>query len=259
MAEMVRDGGDFNAINLGGQGAGQYAIGPSYLDGPDGWDGPPYNGMLGLYAHEVGHTLDLRHAPCGGTEFNAPEYPYPNGGLGGARSWHPWFEEFVDRDSAYSDLMSYCHPQTLSDYHYQHAVMYLQGPHYAEWKREADACWEEDADATGVRSLAVVGRVAPDGTSTIVGTASSPHPPGTTGGTGVRDGWSLSVLDAGGTVVFRQSLTLESHGHHHNATLGRVWRARIPYPAAADMPELLLVVRGADGAVRVQEPLRAVR
>ena len=29
MAEMVRDGGDFNAINLGGQGAGQYAIGPS--------------------------------------------------------------------------------------------------------------------------------------------------------------------------------------------------------------------------------------
>ncbi|MCY3943967.1 MAG: Ig-like domain-containing protein, partial [Gemmatimonadetes bacterium] len=33
-------------------------------------------------AHEVGHTLDLLHAPCGGALGTDPEFPYDNGGIG---------------------------------------------------------------------------------------------------------------------------------------------------------------------------------
>ena len=255
LAEMLSDGGDPAAIAGGGLGASRAAVGPSYPAGEEGWDG--------FYAHEVGHTLGLLHAPCNARSSAISslddEFPYPDGGLGAARSWHLLFDEFVDPESGYRDLMSYCEPEAISDYHYQRALMYLQAPHYAEWKLEADACWEKDAgDAAGVRSLAIVGRVAPDGTSTIIGTASSPHPPGTAGGGAPGDGWSLSVLDAGGAVVFQQSLALESDGHRHDAPSGQVWRARIPYPRA-DVPPPLLVVRGADGAVRMQEPLRVAR
>ena len=33
-------------------------------------------------AHEVGHTLDLQHAPCGGALFTDPGFPYSNGSIG---------------------------------------------------------------------------------------------------------------------------------------------------------------------------------
>ena len=247
-------------MGVGGRGGGSVAIGPTYVGGPNGWDAPPWNGMLGTYAHEVGHMLRLLHAPCGDPSYLDLEYPYPNGALGPARGWHPWFNEFVGRDSDYSDLMGYCDPSTLSDYHYQKALMFLQAPHYAEWKLEADACWEEEGEEEGVtvRSLAIVGRVAPDGTATIVGTAHSPRPPTAAGDGAGRDGWSLSVLDAGGGVLYRVPLTLESdHVHHHGPPPGRVWQVRIP--PVDDAGEALLVVRGAGGAVRVQEPLRVAR
>ncbi len=37
-------------------------------------------------AHEVGHNLDLRHAPCGGAGGPDPTFPYPDGSIG---MWAP--------------------------------------------------------------------------------------------------------------------------------------------------------------------------
>ena len=72
-------------------------------------------------AHEVGHTLDLRHAPCGGALGTDPDYPYENGSIG------MWGYDF--RDSSLvsperrRDIMGYCYDKGwLSDYYFEKVI-----------------------------------------------------------------------------------------------------------------------------------------
>ncbi|MYB07305.1 MAG: hypothetical protein F4Y24_13220 [Gemmatimonadetes bacterium] len=86
----------------------------------NGWVsfGKPWDTEL---AHEVGHTLDLKHAPCGGAGGVEPDFPYPNGGIG------MWGYDFRD-GSAVSpnsrrDIMGYCYEKGwLSDYYYEKVI-----------------------------------------------------------------------------------------------------------------------------------------
>ena len=75
-------------------------------------------------AHEVGHNLDLRHAPCGGPSGIDPDFPYPTGKIG---VWG------YDSDDGHllsprriPDVMGYCYRggQTswLSDYHFEKVI-----------------------------------------------------------------------------------------------------------------------------------------
>lgn len=68
-----------------------------------------------ILAHELGHTLSRRHAPCGGPATTDPAYPYPNAVIGSygfdvARS------RYFDPAQT-TDLMSYCE-EWVSDYTY---------------------------------------------------------------------------------------------------------------------------------------------
>lgn len=75
-----------------------------------------------ILAHELGHNLYLRHAPCGGAAYPDPSYPYPDGSIGA------WGYDFRDGDSlvqpSQSDLMSYCGPKWISDYYFSNALRY---------------------------------------------------------------------------------------------------------------------------------------
>ena len=80
--------------------------------------GKPSNAEL---AHEVGHNLNLRHAPCGGALGTDSEFPYPNGSIG------VWGYDF--RDSSLvsperrRDIMGYCYERGwLSDYYYEKVI-----------------------------------------------------------------------------------------------------------------------------------------
>lgn len=73
-----------------------------------------------LAAHEIGHNLGRRHAPCGVAGDSS--FPYSDGSIGPdvygldisrARVWSP-----VAPDTT-KDLMSYCRPQWVSDFTYQ--------------------------------------------------------------------------------------------------------------------------------------------
>ena len=73
-------------------------------------------------AHEFGHNLNLRHAPCGGAGAPDVGYPYPDGSVGA------WGYDFRDggrlvRPSA-PDLMSNCGPRWIGDYHFTNALRY---------------------------------------------------------------------------------------------------------------------------------------
>ncbi|MYD00248.1 MAG: hypothetical protein F4X13_13375 [Gammaproteobacteria bacterium] len=77
-------------------------------------------------AHEVGHNLSLRHAPCGGAFGPDPAFPYPDGNVG------VWGYDFrsgsvVPPDGA-RDLMSYCRSfPWLSDYYFEKVIDHRAG------------------------------------------------------------------------------------------------------------------------------------
>lgn len=74
-------------------------------------------------AHEVGHNLDLLHAPCGGALGTDPDFPYPNGSLGA------WGYDFRDGTVVSAerrrDIMGYCYDRGwLSDYYFEKVIEY---------------------------------------------------------------------------------------------------------------------------------------
>jgi hypothetical protein len=76
------------------------------------------------FAHELGHNLSLRHAPCGEAGGPDPSFPHDGGSIG---VWG--YESKVGsalgslRDpDHYKDLMGYCSPRWISDYHFKKAL-----------------------------------------------------------------------------------------------------------------------------------------
>ncbi|WP_420636004.1 M66 family metalloprotease [Candidatus Palauibacter sp.] len=76
-----------------------------------------------VIAHELGHNLNLRHAPCGLAGGPDPSFPYANGSIG---AWG-----YDSRDGGRlvqpptPDLMSYCGPPDwISDYHFTNALRF---------------------------------------------------------------------------------------------------------------------------------------
>ncbi|MDE2876865.1 MAG: hypothetical protein OXQ93_15600 [Gemmatimonadota bacterium] len=77
-----------------------------------------------VMAHELGHNMSLRHAPCGGVWSSTvdPDYPHRGGNIGA------WGYDFTDGgrlvDVETPDVMSYCRPRWISDYFFSEALRY---------------------------------------------------------------------------------------------------------------------------------------
>ena len=73
-------------------------------------------------AHELGHNMGLQHAPCGAMNTLDPSFPHPRGAIGA------WGFDFGDGGGLVAphsnDLMSYCRPGWISDYHFSNALNY---------------------------------------------------------------------------------------------------------------------------------------
>ena len=73
-------------------------------------------------AHELGHNLSLQHAPCGNPAQRDLSFPYPDGSTGA------WGYDFRDGGGlvhpSTPDLMSYCRPRRISDYHFTNALRF---------------------------------------------------------------------------------------------------------------------------------------
>ena len=75
-----------------------------------------------VMAHELGHNLSLLHAPCGGAGGADPVYPHRSGSIG-AWGYDHRSGSLIDKDQA-KDLMTYCEPEWVSDYHFEKAVRF---------------------------------------------------------------------------------------------------------------------------------------
>lgn len=70
-------------------------------------------------AHELGHNMSLQHAPCGEPDNTDPSYPYGRGQIG-ALGYDSRLGRLVPPNRP--DLMSYCDPEWVSDYHFTNAL-----------------------------------------------------------------------------------------------------------------------------------------
>ncbi|MCY4572428.1 MAG: M66 family metalloprotease [Gemmatimonadetes bacterium] len=71
-------------------------------------------------AHELGHNLGLHHAPCGGAIAPDRSFPYMGGSIG---VWgYDFHGERLVSASLYRDIMGYCSPSWVSDYHFIKAM-----------------------------------------------------------------------------------------------------------------------------------------
>ncbi len=106
-----------------------------------GWVGNPASvGSNGAYTHELGHNLNLRHAPCGGAGGPDPDYPYSNGSIG-IWGWDTETEELRD-PRTYRDLMGYCSQAVdwISDYHFTRSMTFRLDVEQS--RLESAFCWE---------------------------------------------------------------------------------------------------------------------
>ncbi len=75
-----------------------------------------------VIAHELGHNMDLLHAPCGRPKSLDPGFPKVDGSVGA------WGYDFRDGrglvDPLTSDLMSYCDPHWISGFGFTTALHY---------------------------------------------------------------------------------------------------------------------------------------
>ena len=77
-----------------------------------------------VIAHELGHDFGLFHAPCGIDDVFSVDtwFPETNGSIG------VWGYDFRGGGQLVPpnrhDLMSYCHPQWISDYHFSNALRF---------------------------------------------------------------------------------------------------------------------------------------
>ena len=81
-----------------------------------------------INAHEVGHSLNLRHPRrgCGGANVD-PDFPYDGAAIGPRRGWFFSAGRFVSAEDEFADTMSYCGPDYfISDYHFRKAFDHLR-------------------------------------------------------------------------------------------------------------------------------------
>ncbi len=87
---------------------------------------PPGVGILDIdtFAHELGHNMGLRHAPCGSVVNPDANFPYEDGSIGAfGYETRAGNTRIVD-PAEYRDLMTYCDPSWISDYHFVKAMEY---------------------------------------------------------------------------------------------------------------------------------------
>lgn len=185
-------------------------------------------------AHEIGHNLSLLHAPwdCLG-EYNIkntdPDYPYDEGGLGPRRGWLAGAEKFVSDESEekHFDLMAYCSPRFISDYHYQNALEYRIEEAFAHRAETAvgsvlpGRAQEEEPSGP---SLAFGGSVDEWGMWTLdyVDRSTMParKPP-------VDGDYFFTLQSASGREIYRERLRLAAITHSQKGA----WATRVPFPS----------------------------
>ena len=203
--------------------------GISYIGGNAsvGYDGSM---EVEIASHELGHSFGRQHAPCGINGSTDPHYPYPAGNIGvygfdvATTTIYP---------PATAEVMSYCHPQWISDYTYTGVYNY----------RVAHPSASDFVHAELEPCVIVWGRIQ-NGVVTLEPSfealthRSLPERSGA---------YALSALDATGAPLF--SLSFDGDTIADSPTAGRSFAYAVPV-SSMRKPLASLVLAGPHGSAR---------
>jgi peptidase M66-like protein len=192
-----------------------------------GYDGST---AIEIISHELGHAWGRSHAPCGINGSTDPNYPYPAGNIGvygldvSTTTLYP---------PASAEVMSYCHPQWISDYTYTGVYNWRAGHPSAPDFVHADLepciiVWGHIED----------GRVVLEPSFQMVTHPSLPERSGA---------YALRAIDAQGASLF--SLSFDGDSVTDAPGAGRSFAYAIPL-SRARRPIASLVLAGPRGSVR---------
>ena len=100
-----------------------------------------------VIAHELGHNLSLKHAPCGNPARIDPSFPYPNGRIG---AWGYDIDTGELVSPGRPDVMSYCHQGPwISDYFFGNALRHRVRLAIASTPTPALLLWGGEDAASG--------------------------------------------------------------------------------------------------------------
>ncbi|MDQ2767938.1 MAG: hypothetical protein M3Y30_12375 [Gemmatimonadota bacterium] len=183
-----------------------------------------------IISHELGHAWGRSHAPCGINGNTDPNYPYPMGNIG-------VYGMDVSATTLYppttAEVMSYCHPQWISDYTYTGVYNWRVGhPSAPDFVHaELQPC------------IIVWGRIA-DGRVMLEPSFQALTHPSLPAQSGA---YALRALDANGTQLFALSFDGDSVTDAPGA--GRSFAYAIPL-TRAPKPIASLVLAGPRGSAR---------
>lgn len=180
-------------------------VGMGYIGFPAsiGWDNPrngsgPLDGRVsaaaGTFAHEIGHNLGRRHAPCGGPAGIDGSFPHAGGMIG--------YYGMIVRDRTIvprhaNDLMGYCSDNWISDYTFEEALAFRQN---LEAERQQ---WRPADQRTGGDGLLVWGAIDGDEVTIdpalrVTGASAPPE--------GEGDPVIVEGVDRDGVLLFRRTV-----------------------------------------------------
>ena len=106
-----------------------------------------------IIAHELGHLMNLLHAPCEASVALDPEFPYSDGSIG-AWGYNLKNNELIDPNTP--DIMGYCRGREgISDYNFNKAIDFRLN--------EEEDIFRIQASSNGLRSLLIWGGINQSG------------------------------------------------------------------------------------------------
>lgn len=180
-----------------------------------------------IYIHETGHSMNLRHAPCGGAGGPDPDYPNATGYL----DWwgfNPNTGRLVTPER-YTDVMGYCRQTWISAYHFKRGVEFRAGR----------GAYRGGGAAEPV--LGITGSVH-GGVLTVDPVFEAVAPPETGNG----GPYLIEGHDAGGRMLFSHRFTPHSP-LDLDIEAGRIFSLAIPVPAGLES----ITVSGPEGVAGV--------
>ena len=156
-----------------------------------------------VVAHELGHNMSLFHAPCGRPAGVDPAYPHRDGSIG---AWGYDFEAEELVTNTTRDLMSYCAPRWISDYHFTNALNFRES--------DADSAGLPMLSAEPAQGLLLWGGIDGDGVPFLEPAFVVNAPPGLPqpGGEYTISGWSHDGAELF-SLSFDMPVTADGDGH----------------------------------------------
>ena len=231
----------------------QGVSGPCGLAYVGGWSGvsavtSPYC-RANTFAHEIGHNLNLLHAP--GCEAGNPDtgFPYDGGGIGDEFGWLIDSRQYITNGTTtYYDFMGYCSDGYVAQYHYARALTFWQRRSIAISTTPLAA--EVVYAASGFKqdeSLILMGALEDDGPWSLKTVKHLPKPPIVVAP--IVSPFTIKLESStSGRVLYSELLLVNEIDHSTN----RHWSAVVPVPA---VDKVRIVVVDRDGNTLFAEDL----